>query len=109
MTKQSIKPLRGKVLVHNIEGGEQRTKGGIILRDDNGKDHGIRQRWAQVYAVGPDITDVKPGEWCLIKHGRWSRGVPLNTGKEIITVRQVDWPDAILVVTDQPPNGISVV
>jgi len=97
------------VLVHNIEGGEQRTKGGIILRDDNGKDHGIRQRWAQVYAVGPDITDVKPGEWCLIKHGRWSRGVPLNTGKEIITVRQVDWPDAILVVTDQPPNGISVV
>lgn len=97
------------MLVHNIEGGEQRTKGGIILRDDNGKDHGIRQRWAQVYAVGPDITDVKPGEWCLIKHGRWSRGVPLNTGKEIITVRQVDWPDAILVVTDQPPNGISVV
>lgn len=109
MTKQSIRPLKGKVLVHNIEGGEQRTKGGIILRDDNGKDHGIRQRWAQVYAVGPDITDVKPGEWCLIKHGRWSRGVPLNTGKEIITVRQVDWPDAILVVTDQPPNGISVV
>ena len=37
-----IKPLRNNLIVRNIEKGERKTKGGIILRNDDGKEHGIR-------------------------------------------------------------------
>jgi len=40
----AITPIKGKVLVHNIETGDKRTKSGIIILDDDGKDHGIRER-----------------------------------------------------------------
>jgi co-chaperonin GroES (HSP10) len=96
MAAASIRPLRGKVLVHNIESGARMTQGGIIIPDDDGKERGIRERWAQVYAVGPDISDVRVGDWVLIKHGRWSRGVDF----EQATIRQIDWPDAVLLVSD---------
>jgi hypothetical protein len=104
--KFGITPMRGKVLVHNIETGDKRTKSGIIILDDDGKDHGIRERWAQVYAVGPDVTDIQVGEWCLIKHGRWSRGVPFHTPQGVVTVRLVDWPDAVLLAADEPPSEV---
>ena len=44
----NIIPLRNNILVRNLEKGEQKTKGGIILRDDDAQAHGIRPRWAQV-------------------------------------------------------------
>ena len=79
------------------------TTGGIIIPDDNGKERGIRPRWAEVYAVGEDITDLEVGQWVLISHGRWSRGVDFNDGNDKITVRQVDYPEAILLVADAMP------
>jgi hypothetical protein len=104
--KIKIKPLKNKVLVHNIDQGSTTTKGGIILMDDDGKEHGIRPRWAQVYARGQEIDDLTVGEWVLISHGRWSRGVDLKdaTGKVIDTIRQVDYPDAILLVAPRKPG-----
>ncbi len=98
-----IKALRGKVLVHNIEQGEKRTKGGIILLDDDGKERGIRERWAQVYAVGPDVDDIAVGQWVLIKHGRWSRGIKVSVQGEDVTIRQAEYPDAILLVSQECP------
>lgn len=98
-----IKALRGKVLVHNIEQGEKRTKGGIILLDDDGKERGIRERWAQVYAVGPDVDDISVGQWVLIKHGRWSRGIKVSVQGEDVTIRQAEYPDAILLVSQECP------
>lgn len=56
--------------------------------------------------MGPDVTDVTPGEWCLIKHGRWSRGVPFHTPTGVVTVRMVDWPDAVLLAADHPPSEV---
>ena len=53
-----IKPLRNNLIVRNIEKGERKTKGGIILRNDDGQEHGIRPRWAQVYRVGSAISDA---------------------------------------------------
>lgn len=98
-----ITALRGKVLVHNIEQGEKRTKNGIILLDDDGKERGIRERWAQVYAVGPDVDDISVGEWVLIKHGRWSRGIDIRSSGAKTTIRQADYPDAILLVSSTNP------
>jgi len=99
----NLRALRGKVIVHNIEQGERRTKNGIIILDDNGKEVGIRQRWAQVWALGPDIEDLKVGDWVLIKHGRWSRGIDIKINEIITTIRQADYPDAILLVSDECP------
>ena len=100
---KTITALKGKLLVHNIEQGEKRTKGGIILLDDDGKERGIRERWAQVYAVGPDVDDIAVGQWVLIKHGRWSRGIDLITDEGKTTIRQADYPEAILLVADECP------
>ena len=42
---ESIRPIRNRVLVHNIHFGEQTTKGGIIIRSDDGETRGIYPRW----------------------------------------------------------------
>ena len=38
---ENFRALHGKVIIHNIEQGERRTKNGIIILDDNGKEQGI--------------------------------------------------------------------
>jgi len=102
-----IKPLRNKVIVRDIEKGQQVTRGGIILPDDDGKDRGIRPRWAKVYKVGSEIDFVKEGQWVYMEHGRWGRGVTLKKGNDEFDIRVAD-PDAILLVSDVPPEEIHV-
>lgn len=70
-----IQALPHKVIAYEIERGSQITEGGIMLGDDNGKTRGIRPRWLRVYSVGEYIKDIRPGDWILVKHGRWSRCV----------------------------------
>ena len=90
--------------MHNIEEGEKRTKNGIIILDDNGKERGIRERWAQVYAKHPEIDEIAVGDWILIKHGRWTRGVDVRlNGQDRVTIRKVDWPDAVLLSSKECP------
>ena len=94
----TLVPVRGTVLVHNIEQGERRTKNGIIVLDDNGKERGIRERWAQVWMKHDDIDEVEVGDWVLIKHGRWTRGIEVVGPDGVkVTIRKVDWPDAVIV------------
>ena len=66
--------------------GEQRSRGGLVLLSDDGKTHGIHPRWAKVYAVGPEQKDVKVGQWILMEHGRWTRGIKIEDeeGEKII-------------------------
>jgi len=71
---ETIRPLHDTIILTNLETGERKSAGGIIISDDNGKEHGIRARWAQIYAIGPEQNDVKVGEWVLMQHGRWTRG-----------------------------------
>ncbi len=100
-----IKPIRKHILVRDMNFGEQKTSGGIILRSDDGKSEGVRPRWAKVWATGPEQNDVKIGEWILIEHGRWTRGITLedDDGSEFTTWR-VD-PEAILLTSDNKPEG----
>jgi len=103
-----IKALKSKVLVTTIERGQQKLHSGIIIPDDDGKDSGIRNRWAQVYSVGEDITDITPGQWILVDHGRWSRGVEVKDEDESFMVYQIDWPDGALLVSDEKPVEFSI-
>lgn len=100
-----IKPLGTRVLVSNMQFGETKTRGGLILLDDDGKDHGIRPRWCQVYAVGPKQEDVKIGQWLLVAHGRWSRALEVKKDNDLVDVRMIDEKD-ILLISDEIPNDI---
>ena len=84
---ESLRPLHDTVILTNLERGERLSASGIIIPNDDGKDTGIRARWAQVYAVGPEQKDVKVGDWILMQHGRWTHGQDLTlTGqKPLIT------------------------
>lgn len=98
-----IIPLSNKVLVSDIEQG-MRQIGRIIIPDDNGTAHGVRSRWAQVYAVGKDVTGINKGDWILIKHGRWTRSHTVNNETESFKVWGVEYPDGILMVSSEKPN-----
>jgi co-chaperonin GroES (HSP10) len=101
-----IVPLADKVLVSDMNFDGQKTFSGIIIPSDNGKVHGIHPRWAKVFAVGPEQKDIKIGEWILVEHGRWTRGIEyeLENG-EILELRMVD-NAAILMSADAPPSDV---
>lgn len=102
--KGTIKPCKGKVFVELLESGQRKSKGGIILRDDNGKDHGIRPRWAKVYAVGEDVDDLFIGDWVLLEHGRWTFGMDIETTTGVDKVWVIDYPSGVIVVSDTQPD-----
>jgi co-chaperonin GroES (HSP10) len=99
-------PIRDNVLITDMEFGEEKTKGGIIIQSLDGKSEGIKHRWGRVWAVGPEQKDVKVGEWILLEHGRWTRGVTVveSDGTEIV-IRRADLK-AILAVADEKPEEI---
>jgi len=98
-----IQPLGKTVIVSDMNFRERFLSSGIILLNDDGKSSGIRPRWAEVYAVGPEQQDVQPGQWICVAHGRWTRGVKIEDEAGIHTVRKIDTND-ILLVSDEPVN-----
>ena len=101
--ENDIKPLKKRVLVSDMQFGATKTKGGIILLDDDGTEAGIHPRWAKVYAVGDQQEDVKVGEWIMVAHGRWSRELKVKKDGTELEVRMIDEND-ILLVTDEEPD-----
>lgn len=102
--KRQFKPLKDHVIVADMNFTNTRTlNSGVILLQDNGKASGIRPRWAQVYAIGPEQKEIRPGQWICVAHGRWTRGVEIEdeTGKH--TIRRIDHKD-ILLVSDEDPG-----
>lgn len=96
-----IKPLGNTILVHNMEYGERKTASGLVIPDDNGKESGIRPRFATVYAIGNKIDYLNVGDKILVAHGRWTRGVKVKeTDGSSTTVRRVDPKDILLVCQD---------
>lgn len=102
----NLKPIHDKVIVTDLQHGEQKTKAGIIILDDSttaAGDRGIKPRWARVHAIGPKQKDVKVGEWVLLEHGRWSLGQDLNIeGEDKLRIWLADH-EAILAVADELP------
>jgi len=97
-----ITPLKKRVLVSDMHFGETKTKGGIILTDDDGSESGIHPRWGKVYAIGDQQEDVKVGEWVMVSHGRWSRGFKIKKKGVELEVRMIDENDILLVSDDEP-------
>lgn len=98
-----VEAICDHVLIDAIESTSEKIVNGIILPGEEASERGIRPRWARVYKVGPDHSDVKPGEWVLVKHGSWTRGTLIN-GK---VYRRID-PKEIYLVTDEQPEGVLI-
>ena len=103
LTHDNIQPLGKRVLVCRMHFGETKSKGGIILIDDDGSEGGIHPRWAEVYAIGNKQEDVKVGQWILVAHGRWSRALKVKKDNVELEVRMID-EDDILLVSDEEPE-----
>ena len=97
-----ITPLKKRVLVSDMHFGETKSKGGIIMMDDDGSAGGIHPRWAKVYAIGKDQKDVTVGQWVMISHGRWSRAFKVAKDGVELEVRMIDENDILLVSDDEP-------
>jgi co-chaperonin GroES (HSP10) len=101
-----LRPIQAHILVRDMNFGEQKSAGGIVLKSDDGKSEGVRPRWCRVFAVGPEQKDVKAGEWILVEHGRWTRGLEVEEDDGTkFTIWRVD-NNGILMSADENPAGI---
>lgn len=99
-----LRPLKDTVLVTDMVFKERTLNSGIVLLNDNGTTAGIRPRWGRIYAVGPDQKEYTEGQWILISHGRWTRGVDIEDSEgNIITIRKID-PKDVLLMSDTEPG-----
>jgi co-chaperonin GroES (HSP10) len=101
---KSLLPLHNKVIVTEMDFSGRKLSSGIMLLNDDGKTDGIRPRWAKIYAVGPEQKDVVPGQWVLVEHGRWSRGIKVIIDGEETVIRLAD-PECLIFVSDVPPDS----
>ncbi len=106
--KIKVRPLSKDILVINMDMGEMKSAGGIIIQSDDGKAHGVKPRWAEVYKVGERCEiDVKPGQWVLIEHGRRTRKVKIDDGQSEKVFQKVEIK-SILAVADERPNDFYI-
>jgi hypothetical protein len=80
---------------------ERISNGGIVLVNDDMKNSGIRPRWGKIYALGPEVKGLEVGQYIMVSHGRWSRGIKIEDENGEVTIRKVD-PKDILLVSDEP-------
>ena len=100
----SLRALNEHVLVTDMQFGQRELSSGIVLLNDDGKSDGIRPRWCQVFAVGPNQKDVTVGQYILVAHGRWTRANEIEIDGEQKSLRRVDHND-ILMVSDELPDA----
>ena len=110
LRKDQIQAIHDHIIVSDMSFDVRFTQSGIYIPNDNGKGYGIRPRWGRVYAVGPEQQDVRVGQWILVEHGRWTRGLEIEDESGERTIRKID-PKCIMMVSDEEecPNveGIS--
>ena len=106
--KGRLSPIKDRVLVTDMDFGEQKTKGGILIAGDDGNVRGVYPRWGKVFAKGPDNKDeFAVGQWILVEHGRWTRGLSMqdNDDSDEYVVRMVE-AESILAFADEKPDDI---
>lgn len=109
LIKGNPRAIGNRVLVTDMHFGEQKTAGGIIITSDDGKSRGVYPRWGKVYSKGPDNKDeYQVGEWILVEHGRWTRGMKIETDNEgEITIRMVE-AESVLAYSTEKPDSVTI-
>jgi hypothetical protein len=102
--KGKLSPIKNRVIVSDMHFGEQIRKSGLILTGDDGTSRGIYPRWCKVHAKGPENEDeYSVGDWILVEHGRWTRGVDIDEGNGERTLRMVE-AESIMGWSKEPPT-----
>jgi co-chaperonin GroES (HSP10) len=99
---QTIKPLKNRVLAELMGLDDRVTASGIIIKSEDGKDRGVRPRWAKVRLVGEGIDWVVEGQYVLVSHGRWSRQFEAEHLGEKLKLVYLDNKE-VLAVSDTDP------
>ena len=106
--KGDIRAKGEDVLVVDMWFGEQTTASGLIISSDDGDTRGIYPRWGRVYSKGPRNKDpFKEGDWILVVHGRWTRGLKFENDGEQLEMRKVEL-DSILAYSEEKPEGLQI-
>ena len=107
--KGTPRAIGNRVLVTDMHFGDQTTASGLIIRSDDGTTRGVYPRWGKVYSKGPDNKDeYKVGDWILVEHGRWTRGIKLDTEDNgEIEIRMVE-AESVLAYSDEKPSGVRI-
>jgi hypothetical protein len=76
----TLTPIRNRIIgrMLNPIGTERSTKAGLILTERNFGEEAIRNRWFEVTHVGPEEDHINVGDYVLVPHGRWSRGLDIE-------------------------------
>ena len=98
-----IRVLNDDIVVTDMEFTARQTSSGIFIPNDNGTGSGIRPRWGRVYGVGPTQETVKVGQWIMVSHGRWTRGLEIEDDEGKKTIRKID-PNDIVLISDYRPQ-----
>jgi co-chaperonin GroES (HSP10) len=103
-----VRAMPKDILVINMDMGEMKTSSGIVIASDDGKAHGVKPRWAQVYKVGRQCNiDVSVGQWILIEHGRWTRKIKIDDGDGVKEFQKIE-TSAVMLVSDEKPTGFHI-
>ncbi len=98
-----LRALTNKILCKEMERGEQKSRGGIILMNDDASETGIRPRWMQVVSVGPEVQGIVPDQWIMVEHGRWTHGMVVQNGDDKFTIWGAE-EESVLLVADEKPE-----
>jgi co-chaperonin GroES (HSP10) len=104
----TLRPIGNRVIVKNMYFGEQKTAGGLIITNDDGKTRGIYPRWGQVHSKGPENDDdYTVGDWVLVEHGRWTRSVKIDEGEGELELRMVE-AESVLAYSNEKPDDVFI-
>lgn len=105
---KGLRAVGNRVLVTDMYFGEQKTASGLIINNDDGKTRGIYPRWGKVYAKGPDNKDdYNVGDWILVEHGRWTRGLKVELEDGEVELRMVE-AESVLAMSDEKPDSVQM-
>jgi len=107
--KGKLTAIGNRVIVSDMYFGEQKTKSGLIISNDDGNVRGIYPRWAKVYSKGPDNKDpYEVGDWILIEHGRWTRSALFEDNGDELELRMVESESVLMYSKDKPDTGLQL-
>jgi len=101
-----IRPLKDTIIVSDMKFDERLSDGGIVIINDDMKSNGIRPRWGKIYALGPEVKGLEVGQYIMVSHGRWTRGINIEDENGEVVIRKID-PKDILLVSDEPVNDLT--
>ena len=104
---KGVRALKNHILARDMAFGSRQLSSGIVLLDDDGKSDGIRPRWCQVYAVGPEQKDVEVGQWILVEHGRWTRAIEIENEHGTFDIRMIE-AESVLAYSEEKPEDVYI-